>query len=106
MPGIVQGWFGPFPQTMQATDVDSNGNLYYGESSRGSSYTRPRWSIFMTYYLTTAGSSGASITQFPVDPSTNLGSDQPLFTMANATVGTASGGYIYASLGAPPNLSP
>ena len=94
-----QGWFGPFPQTMQAQDVDSSGNLYYGEAPKGSNRSRARWTIFQTLYLTTAGPQGASVTQFPVDPHTGLGSDQPMFIMANATCGTASGGYLYASLG-------
>ena len=102
MPGINQGWFGPFPQTMQATDWDSSGNPYYGEAPRGATRTRPRWQIFMTMYLTTAGAAGASIIQFPVDPATSLGSDQAVFVMAHATDGT----YTYASLGAPANISP
>ena len=102
MPGIVQGWFGPFPQTMQAQDVDSSGNNYFGEAPRGATRTRPRWSIFQTYYLTTAGAGGASITQFPVDPATNLGSDQPVFIMSHATDGM----YTYASLGCPANIRP
>ena len=87
---------------MQAQDVDSSGNNYFGEAARGSTRSRPRWAIFQTSYLTTAGASGASITQFPIDPVTGLGSDQPVFVMANATNGT----YAYASLGCPANISP
>lgn len=98
MPGILQGWFGPFPQTMQAQDVDSSGYVYYGEAPRGASYTSKRWSI----YMTTTISGSATINQFPVDPATNLGSDQPIFQMSHATDGT----YVYASLGVPANLSP
>ena len=99
MPGILQGYFGPFPQTMQAYDVDSNGNVYYGEAGRGTTKNRPRWSIFTN---ATFGTAGAYIIQFPVDPATKLGSDQPVFIMANATDGT----YTYASLGCPANISP
>jgi hypothetical protein len=99
MPGILQGWFGPFPQTMQAQDVDSNGNVYYGEASRGTTKSRPRWSIFMN---STYGTAGAYIIQFPVDPATGLGSDQPVFNWSHATDGT----YTYASLGCPANISP
>lgn len=102
MPGVSQGWFGPFPQTMQAQDMDSNSNIYWGEAARGATRTRPRWSIFQTFYLTTAGSQGASITQFPIDPATGLGSDQPIFVMAHATDGT----YTYASLGCTAAMSP
>jgi hypothetical protein len=92
MPGILQGWFGPFPQTMNAYDVDSSGNQYYGEASKGTSRTRPRWSIFQNMLI---GTAGAYVTQFPVDSNTGLGSDQPMFVMANATNGT----YTYADLG-------
>ena len=102
MPGILQGWFGPFPQTMQAQDVDSSGNNYFGEAPRGASRSSKRWAIFQTYYLTTAGAGGASITQFPVDSTTNLGSDQPIFSMSHATDGT----YTYASLGVMASMSP
>ena len=99
MPGILQGWFGPFPQTMSAYDVDSSGNLYFGEAPRGTTKSRPRWSIFMQ---STFGTAGGWVTQFPVDTVTNLGSDQPVFAFSNATNGT----YTYASLGAPANISP
>ena len=102
MPGILQGFYGPFPQSMSAQDVDSSGQPYYGEAPRGSSRNAKRWSIFMTSYLTTAGAQGASITQFPVDPGTGFGSDQPIFQMAHATDGT----YAYASLGVTAAMSP
>ena len=102
MPGIYQGSMGPYPQTMSATDFDSSGNPYWGEAAKGASRNSPRWSIYMISYLTTAGAQGASITQFPVDSRTGLGSDQSCFVMAHAT----DGSYTYASLGVPPNLSP
>src|SRR5579863_8975191 len=50
-----------FFQTMQAYDVDSRGNQYYGEASKGTSRTRPRWSIFQNMMI---GTAGAYVTQF------------------------------------------
>ena len=86
MPGIVQGWFGPFPQTTQAVAVDTAGNYYYGEAPRGASLNSSRWTIFQNF-MTTALGAGGYITQYPVDttPSgSGCGSDQGMFCMAHA----------------------